>query len=744
MTGLLLKASNFWDRVMDIITGLFAFIPQCIYFLYTSIGSLLDVGQLVLRKLIGLDVYYIKDVDTGKYISKSGDILKEFVEGILGINNSYSALNTVFWSLIIFGVIVLVLTTIFAIIKAHYNYDESKSQPIKIIGNSLKSLALMAITPLVVLFGVYMSEVILQSLDQITNPSGSTSVSKIYESEAMGMLKKVNVNRNGDAVSADSSETYTTYYYSYDMFGVKEWTNITTFSGKIFEIITYDANRVRMGDYTATQDVANTKWDNCGLFYTSQEGDIQEVVASQIDFAFVNTLSLASPHTVSIKGGEAGTVIGSTLTYGPSAAFAAGLIKVDHFSKFNIGLVWYYYNLWIVNYIVGFAAMIACGTLMLSLVFGLMKRLIFCVVLFIIQAPVIGISPLDGGNGFKEWKSKFLSYFISGYGTVAGMNLFFLVLPVLNNISFFNIFILDRIFSMVIVIAGLTLISKMVQLVSGFIGAADLEKEGKQMREGMKDIAVGAATKTLQTANLGLKVGKYAMTGGVYKKIFGNIRDSSGYGGPGISPPPSDGGDSGDKTKKDKKVDLKSAIFKAANSIPGRALIRYSGLLNVELTDRSLKSYKRELETIGTIDEETGERRAYTKEEMKTLMDAKKIEHGKQNLSGAAQNFAAVGKNLGKALADSPQIKPLLKQLAEAGAADELKSGAQTIMSSLGMDTSVAESGQSKYLSTSKQKEKQSKEMDKEETDEITKTSNESARVAGEVSTLIEILKKKG
>lgn len=744
MTWMLLKASSFWDRVMDIITGLFAFIPQCIYFLYTSMGSLLDLGQLVLRKLIGLDVYYIKDVDTGKYISKSGDILKEFVEGILGINNSYSALNTVFWSLIIFGVIVLVLTTIFAIIKAHYNYDEAKSQPTKIIGNSLKSLALMAITPLVVLFGVYMSEVILQSLDQITNHSSSSSMSKIYESEAMGKLKKVDVNRNGESVAADSSESYTTYYYSYDLFGVREWTNITTFSGKIFETITHDANRVRIGDYTATQQVANSNWDNCGLFYTSQQGDIQEVVASQIDFAFVNTLSLTNSHTVSIKGSESGTVIGSTLTYGPSAAFAVGLINVNHFSKFNVGLVWYYYNLWMVNYIVGFAAVIACGMLMLSLIFGLMKRLIICVVMFLIQAPVIGISPLDGGNGFKGWKSKFLSYFIAGYGTVAGMNLFFLILPVLETISFFNVYILDKLFDMVIVVAGLTLISKMVSLVSGFIGAADLEKEGKDMREGMKDIAVGAATKTLQTANLGLHVGRYALTGGVNKKLMNGIEARMGKRrNNGFALLSSATKKRKDKKKKDRKIDMKGAIFKAVNSVPGRALIRYSGLMDVSLNDHS-RAYRKQLEKEGTTDEETGVKRPHTKKEIKDLVNARKIENGQRILSGAGQNIANVANNLGKALAGSQQIKPILDKLTEAGAGEEVKTGAQTLMKTIGMDTSSIEAGENYHLSTAKQKEKRSKAASKKHTEDIRNAANQSARAAGEVSTLIEILKKKG
>ena len=141
-----------FKKIENIILGIFAIIPQVIYFLYTSVASLLDVCQMLIRKLAGLDVYYVANSTTGQYTEKQRDILKEFIEGILGINKQYSALSTVFWALVIFAVIVLVIATILAIIKAQYNYDSEKSSPMKIIGNSLKSLATIAITPLIASF----------------------------------------------------------------------------------------------------------------------------------------------------------------------------------------------------------------------------------------------------------------------------------------------------------------------------------------------------------------------------------------------------------------------------------------------------------------------------------------------------------------------------------------------------------------------------------------------------------------
>lgn len=742
MKGLLLGSSNFWDTVKDIVAGLFAFIPQCTYFLYTSMASLLDFGQLLLRKLVGLDVYYIKDANTGSYVAKSGDILKDFVSGILGIDKSYSSLKTVFWSLIIFGVIVLILTTIFAIIKAQYNYDSEKSQPSKIIANSIKSLALMALTPLVIFFGVYMSEVIMQSLDQITNPSSNSNIEKVYESEAVGRLKKVNLSREGESVAEDSEDNYSTYYFSYDIFGIKEWTNMTTFSGRIFEMITHDANRVRLGDYTATQTVANSYWDNCGIFYTSQEGDVQEIVASQIDYAFSNTLTLGTSQKIAIKGkSEAVTVIGSTLTYGPSAGFSSGLINVGHFSKFNVGLVWYYYNLWNVNYIVGFGMVLTCGTLMLSLIIGLLKRLILCVALFVIQAPVIGISPLDGGNGFKEWKSKFLSYFIAGYGAVAGINIFFLILPVLESISFFNVYILDKLFDIIIILAGLSAISKMVQLISGFIGANDLEKEAKGTREDARNLAVEAGAKTIQTAGVGVQVGRYAMTGGVGQKLISKVNTAVKYkNGQPMLPYFSTGPTL--RKKKTRKYNTTNAIYKMVNSTPGRMLMRYTGLSDADFVSDD-REYRRQLES-ATYTDENGNVAHYSKEQIKQMMDERKVSAGKGILRGAGMNIADLGMKLGSALRNSDQLRPVLDQLVEKGVSDEAKMGVQTMMKGINMDTSIPESGRSEYLSTSKQQEKASKSISGQFTKDINESANQSTRTVGEISNLINILRRKG
>ena len=728
----MLKSSmliDIWQTIENIISGFFAIIPQVIYFIYASVASLLDVLQLVLRKLVGLDVYYVKDPSTGIVVEKSGDILKEFFEGIMGINNNYSSLSTVFWSLIIFGVIVLVLATIFSIIKAHYNYDDKKSNPMTIIKNSLKALATMAITPFVVLFGLYLSEVTLNALDSITRKDPATTISEVYEKEALPNIKSLTVDEN------------TVYYAQYDMFSATEWTSGTTFSGLLFEIMATNANRVRLNDYSATKTISNSDWDNCGIFFANTDANRQEVVADQIDFAFINCLKLANPRTINLKD-ESISVIASTLVYGPSAAFSAGLINVQDFSKFNVGLVWHYYNLWSANYLLGFLGIFACFGLLFNIIFGLMKRLIICIALFLVNAPVIGLQPLDDGNAFKEWRKTFISYFISGYGAVVGMNLFFLILPVLQGISLFNISILDKIFNMLIIIAGLAMIKKLIAMLSAFVGGVDLNKEGEATKKAVGETASKALSATFATVKAGIKVGSFAMTGGAAGAAVKGIKHSR------AASKMVKAGAAIDKKqalefiredekarKEDRKIRIKrkltdplkngsSKFMKAINSPLGKFFMSYTGLAPGPI-------FESERETV--IDD-TGAATTLSVEDTR-------VYRGQKRIKQAVSNITDVSGLIFKATGDLTGTTKAFDSLKSRGVVDEAKETAQTFFQAAGVDIKPMQGGSSP-LSTAKQVEKSSDKATSRRYEDAAETALQSRLMANEIFELTEKLKR--
>jgi len=488
---------SWFSKIVDFITGFFAFIPQTFYFIYTCAASFLDLLQYLIRKLAGLDVYYVNGE------AQSGDIVVSFVRGILGIDKSetYSSLSTVFWSLVIFGVILLVLMTIFAIIKAHYNSDYKKSNPFPIIASSLKSLALMAIVPIITVLGLYFCNIMLQALDQATS----------YESTALSVFETT-TDESGNTTSVVASKLEAgeyngaKTYSSYDFFGSFAWTNSTTFSGALFKVAVNNCNRVRTGTYTAATSASWGEWQNFEIFYSTKSGDAAiENVAEQIDYAFACDLRLVDKTKNAFIENEAGILV-SSFANGYSAICATGLIKVKNFSKYNVGLVWYYYNLWGFNFFIGVAGIIVFLTVLSNIVFGLITRMIEMLALFFVFPPLIGLTPLDGGSAFGKWKGKYLSDVLMAFGTIVGMNLFFLILPFLNNITFFPSALLNGIMDCVIMLAGLTMVKGLIATLSGFIGAADANAVGESTKKAVGEIGAKAAGATLKGAAVGAKI----------------------------------------------------------------------------------------------------------------------------------------------------------------------------------------------------------------------------------------------
>ena len=481
----------FWTFLVDFFTGLFALIPQFVYFFYTCIASLVDVCQFLVRKFAGLDTYFVGDQEV------PGDLLTELINSILGLNGSYSALSTVFWSLIIFGVVLMILSTIISVIKAHYNYDAKKSHPKTIIGQALKALANFAIVPICVILGVLLSNYLLQALDNITNSNSTGKIDSVYSSSSQPY---------SSFFKAETTSNGMTTYYSYDFFGVHAPTNQQTFSGMIFQAAAFESNRVRYGGFTASK--AGDGWSDFGMFNSSlsNEGDQREAVASMIDFAFANNLQTVERNTASVLKSESSVLI-SSFRFLQSGVWYLGTIGFNNFSKYNVGLVWYYYNLWSFNFVVGFVGIIFALSVLGSIIIGLASRLLQCVALFLVYGPIIGLTPIDNGNAFKEWKKAFIKNILMAYGVVVAFNLMFLILPYLQAITFFSQDkrILNYIVNSMLVIALLVSIKKLTSLLSSLIGGDDAASVGDSIKKEMSKPVRDATAKAVKVAAFAAK-----------------------------------------------------------------------------------------------------------------------------------------------------------------------------------------------------------------------------------------------
>ena len=512
-----------FDWIVGFFRELLSLIPKAIYLLNSSLLSLIDFMQLLFRKLAGLDVYYITN-DNGETIATTGDLLTNFIGGILGININgnesfdlidYSLLSTVFWSFVIFGLIILFISTLVAIIKSHYTYNEKSAKgPLPILATAGKAIVNMVAVPVIVILGLYLSQAILNALDQIT-AVGSDDVVNLYGSENTSRYLQQNIT--------DSQGNQT--YIFYDMFGFTggivygvniPGTNIDDyfdqhmlglvaartqpFSGSMFKVAGFNANRVRSGEYTINTPFTGNVGSTMELF--SNHGNDSDVLANMVDEAFANFLHLDGVYLMNFMTEE----FYDTGIYLPELEQFLTIFTSPYicsFSKFNIGLVWYYYNLWNYNFIVGFGSVIVCVSIFLNIIMGLMSRLFMAIVLFLVMPPLAGLAPLDEGKAFGGWREAFMKQVLMAYGAVVGMNLVLLILPYVNEIDMFGIAIVDSLVQTLFIIVGLITIKAVISTLSQLIGAADANKTGDDMSKEVKSTIGKATAMTIGAAKLG-------------------------------------------------------------------------------------------------------------------------------------------------------------------------------------------------------------------------------------------------
>ena len=545
-----------FDWIGDFFKSLFDLIPKVMYLLYASLACVLDVFQLLFRKLAGLDVYYIDGQQ------QTGDIVLGFITGILGIRSDgfeYSVLSTVFWAFIIFGIIICFVSTVIAIVKSHYSYDDKSAKgPMQYVYTAGKAVINMIAVPIIVILGLLLSQGVLTALDSITSITSGSVVDLYGEGTEQ--------DDQGNTISAakqylQSIETAsgdTTYIY-YDIFGFTGgivygtldydfetgWTlpeiakigaANQTFSGSLFRVAAYNANRVRTSKTTNMSGFLENQIFHNGAFEgepTSDQSDQVETAAEMVDTAFANSLHLKD-----------GMQLDNTLQGGwSSASYFTNFLcpGVSVFSKFNVGAVWYYYDLWSFNFIVGFGGCIVCVFLFINIILGLISRIFMMLGLFLVAPPLFGLAPLDGGNAGKSWRGKFIGQALMAYGAVVGMNLFFIIMPYINQIDFFNIPIADYFVNILVIIVGFITIKAFISMLSSLIGAEDANKTGeginKEVGGAIKTagkLAVGAAMVGGRAMGAGLKtVGGIAtgidnMTGNRISERFDSVADSFG------------------------------------------------------------------------------------------------------------------------------------------------------------------------------------------------------------------------
>lgn len=489
------------DDIKNRITAFFSLIPKLMYMMITMIFSILDLFQSLFRKVAGLDaVYFVSDNGVATPVGGDGN---DIVLTILSNN----VIRDAMLAMILLATLLLFVFTIIAILKTEYNSDDAKSaSKSKIIAKSLRALGMFFLVPVICYMGIFLSNFLLMTLDQATAtlPTG---------------------------LSSESAEVFEQGYY-FDLFGTPIKTTNTPFSGMAFRAAAFNANRIRNNKKFADALAFDGESDGNGITFgktflptTENSSGVatgREIAASRVDDAFANTYLLKEGKQVSINNRIA--KISNSGARAELTKHSTTIIldegdndrTITMMSKFRVNLVWFFYDLWQYDFVLGLGVVIAMTVIILNITLGVMKRVFDLVILTIVAPPIAAMMPLDNGDAFKKWRVKYVAKTIQAYGPIVAMNLFFMIVPFIRQFSFFGVSIgglyipispADYLIQSFFVIVGLVAVKDTSKLLSDMIGAEDANESGGKMAGEVTGTAMkSAAVMSKGVATLG-KVG---------------------------------------------------------------------------------------------------------------------------------------------------------------------------------------------------------------------------------------------
>ena len=296
----------------------------------------------------------------------------------------------------------------------------------------------------------------------------------------------------------------------------------TLMSRKLFICAAYNANYYRNGDAddTDSKAVLQAVYNYAKNANIITEGEIP-VTQAEIDAAKTNDEMAALVDEI----------------------YASGAMNIYTHDGAAHG-----YSLYQINYLTLIIGGVFMMYILVSLAYGMIRRMFILLMLYVISPGLCAMYPLDEGKAVGAWKSDFVKQTISAYGAVAGMNIFFSLLPLVNNIQLVgyrhvntdsfhsgatdvlaniltavnNIVGIDTIIQLIIIVSGMFVVKELISMISGYIGADDAFSKGASLRGQTKKAMKDYGSKAVQKAS------KYGHAfGDVYKRSVTNSDGST-------------------------------------------------------------------------------------------------------------------------------------------------------------------------------------------------------------------------
>ncbi len=184
----------------------------------------------------------------------------------------------------------------------------------------------------------------------------------------------------------------------------------------------------------------------------------------------------------SLIGGQILVTSGYDAYIGPSNRAEIERMFITGELNYNsLSVVQQYYDLADMNFFVGIASGLVILIMFVISAIIFVQRIFDIILLYIISPASVATIPLDDGGRFRIWREMLISKILGAYGIILSMNIFFLIVPQLSQITFFSNSFQNGIVQLLFILGGAFAITKANMVISQLTGSNAGAQEAQQM-----------------------------------------------------------------------------------------------------------------------------------------------------------------------------------------------------------------------------------------------------------------------
>jgi len=213
-------------------------------------------------------------------------------------------------------------------------------------------------------------------------------------------------------------------------------------------------------------------------------------------------------------GGEFLATIGSDSFTGADKEATIAKFVSGELDYGDVNLVKSLFNIQGMNYLIGILGGFVMLVMFVLSSVTFVQRIFDITLLYLVSPISISTIPLDEGNRFKVWKDTMIGKILSAYGIVLVMNLFFLIIPQVYHIKFFQNDFQNGVVYVLFLIGGSFAVSKASDVIARLCGSESGRNELASM---VYNVRSGMALAHAVHSKVGGAFGKF-VGGNAYTK----------------------------------------------------------------------------------------------------------------------------------------------------------------------------------------------------------------------------------